>query len=38
VVKRPHYARPLVENPDFALSGKLVRYDVYLTHIASGSV
>lgn len=31
VVKRPQYAKPLVPGPDFALSGKLVRYDVYLT-------
>jgi 16S rRNA (guanine1516-N2)-methyltransferase len=31
VVKRPHHAPPLVSDPDFAQSGKLVRYDVYLT-------
>ena len=31
VVKRPHYAPPLVAGPDTAQTGKLVRYDVYLT-------
>jgi 16S rRNA (guanine1516-N2)-methyltransferase len=33
VVKRPQHAKPLVSGPDFALSGKLVRYDVYLTSV-----
>jgi len=33
VVKRPQYAKPLIPGPDFALAGKLVRYDVYLTHV-----
>lgn len=33
VVKRPQYAKPLVPGPDFALSGKLVRYDVYLSSV-----
>ncbi|MFV1996653.1 MAG: class I SAM-dependent methyltransferase [Acidiferrobacterales bacterium] len=32
VVKRPQHAKPLIPGPDFALVGKLVRYDVYLTH------
>lgn len=31
VVKRPQHARPLRAHPDFAHSGKLVRYDVYIT-------
>lgn len=30
VVKRPLYAPPLVQKPDFSQTGKLVRYDVYL--------
>ena len=30
VVKRPLYAPPLVREPDFSQTGKLVRYDVYL--------
>jgi 16S rRNA (guanine1516-N2)-methyltransferase len=29
VVKRPHYAAPLMEKPSLSYSGKLVRYDVY---------
>ncbi len=33
VVKRPQYAEPLIPGPDFALSGKLVRYDVYLSGV-----
>lgn len=33
VVKRPQYAKPLVPAPDFTISGKLVRYDVYLTGV-----
>jgi len=32
VIKRPHHAKPLIPGPDFALAGKLVRYDIYLTH------
>ncbi len=31
VVKRPHYAQPLLTNPDMSISGNLVRYDIYLT-------
>ena len=31
VVKRPHYAAPLLAKPSLSCSGKLVRYDVYLT-------
>jgi len=31
VVKRPQHAKPLHTAPDFALTGKLIRYDVYLT-------
>ena len=30
VVKRPHYAQPLLANPDLSITGNLVRYDVYL--------
>lgn len=30
VVKRPQHAKPLYADPDFAYTGKLVRYDVYL--------
>ncbi len=33
VVKRPQYAKPLAPAPDFAISGNLVRYDVYLTGV-----
>jgi len=32
VVKRPHHAPCLGPSPDFEITGKLVRYDVYLTH------
>jgi 16S rRNA (guanine1516-N2)-methyltransferase len=31
VVKRPHYAAPLMPKPSLSYSGKLVRYDVYRT-------
>lgn len=31
VVKRPHYAEPLMAKPSLSYSGKLVRYDVYRT-------
>jgi 16S rRNA (guanine1516-N2)-methyltransferase len=31
VVKRPHYAAPLMAKPSVSYSGKLVRYDVYRT-------
>lgn len=30
VVKRPHHAEPLIANPNFEVSTKLVRFDVYL--------
>lgn len=33
VVKRPHYAEPLMERPSLSYSGKLVRYDVYRTSV-----
>ena len=32
VVKRPDDAPPLVSDPSMSIAGKLVRYDVYLTH------
>jgi len=32
VVKRPDDAPPLVPDPSMSIAGKLVRYDVYLTH------
>lgn len=32
VVKRPDDSPPLAPNPSMCLAGKLVRYDVYLTH------
>ncbi|MHB8535908.1 MAG: class I SAM-dependent methyltransferase [Sulfuricaulis sp.] len=32
VVKRPDDALPLTPDPSMSISGKLVRYDVYLTH------
>lgn len=32
VVKRPHYAMPLVDKPDIQFDSKLVHYDVYLLH------
>ncbi len=31
VVKRPHYAAPLMAKPSLSYSGKLVRYDIYRT-------
>ena len=34
VVKRPTYAPPLAENPTVSISGKLVRYDVYVATVA----
>lgn len=33
VVKRPHYAAPLMEKPSLSYDGKLVRYDVYRTDV-----
>ena len=35
VVKRPHYAEPLIEKPSMSYQGKLVRFDVYLTKFGS---
>ena len=32
VVKRPNYAPPLKENPDFSFSGRSHRFDIYLKH------
>jgi 16S rRNA (guanine1516-N2)-methyltransferase len=37
VVKRPDDAPPLAPDPDMSLTGKLVRYDVYLTHHRTGA-
>lgn len=31
VVKRPDHAKPLLDDPDFSIKGKTVRFDVYLT-------
>lgn len=35
VVKRPHYAGPLLDKPSMSYRGKLVRFDVYLTSIGN---
>jgi 16S rRNA (guanine1516-N2)-methyltransferase len=35
VVKRPTYAPPLAQNPTTSISGKLVRYDVYIAAAAA---
>jgi len=35
VVKRPHYAEPVLDKPSMSYQGKLVRFDVYLTSLGS---
>ncbi len=31
IIKRPHHAPALLPNPSYTLSGKIIRYDIYLT-------